>query len=94
MAPNSRPSALPLLAIRDNIRGQLAASRRIFVIVQRIAEVAKGTDDAELRKSLEEIMRDLLETGRELSDGATDTGNQVIDYIKTLDWRQDKSEPA
>jgi hypothetical protein len=69
---------LALVVIRENIHIQLKVSEQIFELVQRIAEVARGLNNNEDRGSLGEIMRDLLEAGRELSNDATATGSKIV----------------
>lgn len=95
MVQFSRPSsALPLVAMQENVRAQLKTSRQIFEIIEGIAEVARRTDDETVRGSLERIMDDLLKTGTDLSDNATDVGNRIIDFAKSQGRKQEASEPA
>lgn len=85
MVQLSHPSsALPIIAIRENIRAQLKVSRDMFALVQRIADVARSTDDDGVRKSLEPIMSELLENGKYLSDHATATGRQILEFVNSL----------
>ncbi|HET9656712.1 MAG TPA: hypothetical protein VFP72_15265 [Kineosporiaceae bacterium] len=94
MAKISDPSLiLPLLEIQKNIHVQLGMAQQIFMLVQKIANLARDTNDSAVKASLGEIMGELLKTGKELSTEATAMGNHVINLMNMLD-QQVKSETA
>jgi hypothetical protein len=75
---------LPVSLIQKNIYAQLEASQDIFRQVRALAHIAEEayTVNIDLTTQIQEVMKDLLVTGENLSDQAKRTGEAVLAFVR------------
>ena len=72
---------LPVRFIEENIDNQLQASRQIFAVIDRLAQLATNSTDKNVTAELPKVMESLLSVGKSLSKNASKTGEEVLDIV-------------
>ena len=77
-----RPATDPAEALQGNILHQIDASKGIFEIIKRLAEVASEVENNERRRAIGMIMDDLLKIADKLSEDASEAGENIARVLR------------